>query len=190
MYIEPLGEIRIKYSLRRSVSASVDANGKITVKAPLWLPEKEIERFLRANTDKLLKYRQKQEQRNSPASAGELLTDDDINKLRAAAKKYIPARTTELADMVGVSYGRISIRCQKTRWGSCSSEGNLNFNCLLMLCPVEIVDYVIVHELCHRKEMNHSKRFWAEVESVLPDYSARRAWLKKNGGEIMKRAGK
>jgi hypothetical protein len=73
------------------------------------------------------------------------------------------------------------IKKNKTRWGSCSSKGNLNFNCLLMLALAEILDYVVVHELCHRKEMNHSKAFWAEVEKVLPDYRESVKWLKEKG---------
>ena len=72
-----------------------------------------------------------------------------------------------------VSYGRISIREQKTRWGSCSSKGNLNFNWRLILAPEEVLDYVVVHELAHRREMNHSKAFYAIVESVLPDIELR-----------------
>ena len=86
---------------------------------------------------------------------------------------------------MGVDYGQITIRSQKTRWGSCSSKGNLNFNCLLLLAPPEVLDYVVVHELCHRKEMNHSPRFWAEVARVMPDYKVRRKWLKDNGNGLM-----
>ena len=71
--------------------------------------------------------------------------------------------------------------------GSCSGAGNLNFNCLLMLAPPEVRDYGVVHELCHRKEMNHSARFWKEVENILPDYRQRRAWLKENGGRLIAR---
>ncbi len=76
---------------------------------------------------------------------------------------------------------RVCVRAQKTRWGSCSSTGTLSFNWKLYLAPPEILDYVVVHELCHLSEMNHSKRFWALVESILPDYKSCEKWLKENG---------
>ena len=91
------------------------------------------------------------------------------------------------AGLMNVQYGRITIRNQKTRWGSCSSKGNLNFNCLLMLAPDEVVDYVVIHELCHLIEMNHSKAFWKQVEQMMPDYKKHRKWLKDHGNEIMER---
>ena len=99
----------------------------------------------------------------------------------------IPERVRYFAPKVGVDYGMITIRNQKTRWGSCSARGNLNFNCLLMLAPSEVIDYVVVHELCHRKELNHSPRFWAEVARVLPDYKRQERWLKENGKRLMAR---
>ena len=82
---------------------------------------------------------------------------------------------------MGVSDGSITVREQKTRWGSCSAKGNLNFNWKLVLMPEEILDYVVVHELAHRLQMNHSTEFWDEVEKILPDYRKRRQWLKENG---------
>ena len=82
---------------------------------------------------------------------------------------------------MGVSYGSITVREQKTRWGSCSAKGNLNFNWKLVLMPEEILDYVVVHELAHRLQMNHSTEFWDEVDKILPDYRKRRQWLKENG---------
>ena len=94
------------------------------------------------------------------------------------AHNLIPARVAYYAPIVGVSYNRIAIRDTKTRWGSCSKDGNLNFNFRLVKMPVEILDYVVVHELCHRIHMNHSKEFWAEVERVIPDYKERRKYLK------------
>jgi predicted metal-dependent hydrolase len=89
------------------------------------------------------------------------------------------------AAQLGVSYGKISIRHQKTRWGCCSSEGNLTFNCLLLLTPPEILDYIVVHELCHRKEMNHSRRFYALLDFVLPNHRAHQAWLKEHGHTLL-----
>lgn len=86
-----------------------------------------------------------------------------------------------------MSFGRISYRFQRTRWGSCSARGDLSFNCLLLLCPPEVLDYVVVHELCHRRHMDHSGRFWAEVAVMLPDYQARRAWLREHGPALMAR---
>ena len=88
---------------------------------------------------------------------------------------------------MGVTVSNITMRNQKTRWGSCSSKGNLNFNCLLMLCPEEIRDYVVVHELAHLKELNHSPDFWAQVAEILPDYKERRKWLGDNGGAMIGR---
>ena len=96
-------------------------------------------------------------------------------------------RVNHFCKVMDVTVGRITIRNQKTRWGSCSSKGNLNFNCLLMLTPPEVIDYGVVHELCHRKEMNHSGAFWAEVEKVIPSYKEQVKWLKENGGKIIGR---
>ena len=112
---------------------------------------------------------------------------DEIRELAEEALKDIPERVRHFAPIIGVTYGRITIRNQKSRWGSCSSKGNLNFNCLLMLAPPEHRDYVVVHELCHRKEMNHSKRFWSEVSSILPDYRKSIKWFDDNGGALMSR---
>ena len=95
------------------------------------------------------------------------------------AKRIFPERTAYFALRMGVDYGRITIREQKTRWGSCSSKGNLNFNWKLLLLDPELLDYVVVHELAHRREMNHSKNFWKIVEAELPDYRERRRRLKE-----------
>lgn len=117
---------------------------------------------------------------------------DIINGVGYQMMKYVdcniyncvPARVTNETKVIHYMFGGKS-----KPWGSCSSKGNLNFNCLLMLTPPEVIDYVVVHELCHRKEMNHSKAFWSEVEKVLPDYKAQIKWLKDEGGNIMRRNG-
>ena len=79
----------------------------------------------------------------------------------------------------------VRVRDMHTRWGSCSQTGNLNFNFRLILAPPEVLDYVVVHELCHRRQMNHSTQFWQEVAQVLPDYRKRKAWLTENGWRLM-----
>ena len=121
----------------------------------------------------------------NPAPKPREFTPEEKKRLVKQARILITQRVEHYAPIVGVSYNRIAIKDTKTRWGSCSSKGNLNFNCLLMLTPEYVQDYVVVHELCHRKEMNHSKAFWAEVESVLPEYREAKVWLKEHGGSLI-----
>lgn len=101
------------------------------------------------------------------------------------ARGVISRLVAEHAGRMGVTYGRIAIRGQRSRWGSCSEAGNLNFNWRLVMMPEHICEYVVVHELAHRKQLNHSKKFWKEVENALPDYRIRDEWLKKHGKEYM-----
>lgn len=103
---------------------------------------------------------------------------------RQQAKAVLIPWTYQLAEQHGFTVNKISIRGQKTRWGSCSSNGNLNLNWRLLLAPSEAVAYVIIHELCHLREMNHSRRFWSLVESVCPEYRTWRKWLKDHGAEL------
>lgn len=99
--------------------------------------------------------------------------------LKNTAQKYIVIRCQTLAKKMGIQYRAITLRQQKSRWGSCSSQGNLNFNWRLIHYPVEIIDYVIIHELAHRKEMNHSARFWAIVQTYDANYQTHRRELQK-----------
>lgn len=99
---------------------------------------------------------------------------------RKQAKLLLPSKAEYYASVLKVRYNGIRIKDQRSRWGSCSAKGNLNFNFRLIMAPDEIADYVVVHELCHLIHMNHSKDFWNCVESVLPDYKKRRQWLKIN----------
>ena len=163
----------MKYELirskRKTLAIEIKSDGSVIVRAPI------------AEHRAKVLARREQEEAN-PVSA---LTDVQLRGLKKRAALVIPERVAHFAPLVGVDYGSITIRSQKTRWGSCSSKGNLNFNCLLLLAPPEVLDYVVVHELCHRKQMNHSPRFWAEVGRVLPDYKIRVKWLKENGSRLM-----
>lgn len=102
------------------------------------------------------------------------------NASRKAAKDIIRARVKYWGAALNLEYGRVFIKDQRTLWGSCSGKRNLNFNWRLAAAPPEVLDYVIVHELCHLREMNHSKRFWSLVSGFYPDYKMRRKWLKDN----------
>ncbi|MGX8688919.1 MAG: M48 family metallopeptidase [bacterium] len=176
----------IKRSARKSLSLEIMQDGNLLARAPRRMPEREIWAFIREKEDWIRIHRRQRLERQTEAAA-DPLSPDQIRELADAALKVFPERCRYFAGIMGVSYGRITIRNQKTRWGSCSSGGNLNFNCLLMLAPPEVRDYVVVHELAHRREMNHSPRFWKEVERVLPDYRQRVSWLKKNGPELIAR---
>lgn len=159
----------------------------VEVRAPMRVSQKVIDEFISEHNNWIEKQMEKLRVSRQEAENAGILSREQLNELAGKATEYIPKRAEYFSKIVGVSYGRITIRCQKTKWGSCSSKGNLNFNCLLMLMPPDVTDYLIVHELCHRKEMNHSARFWAEVEKVLPDYKIQEKWLKENGGRIMMR---
>jgi predicted metal-dependent hydrolase len=104
---------------------------------------------------------------------------------RESARAAITARATHWAAVLGVEYKRIAIKSQRTMWGSCSRKGNLNFNWRLAAAPPEALDYVVIHELCHLREMNHSKKFWAHVALACPDFKQRRRWLRANTAAVM-----
>ena len=184
-----LSAIRIIRSSRRTLSLQVKNDGQVIVRAPKHVTLQEIAAFVRKNSAWLHKHLEKvrKEKELNAASPVQPLTMEDIQKLADEALRVIPGRVAHFAPLVGVTYGRITVRNQRTRWGSCSSKGNLNFNCLLMLAPPGILDYVVVHELCHRKVMNHSPKFWAEVAKVMPDYKERQKWLRTEGSNIMRR---
>ena len=103
---------------------------------------------------------------------------------RRQAPAIFAARITHVNQTYGLRFGRVSIKSQKSRWGSCSRLGNLNFNWRLLLAPAPVLDYVVVHELCHLKEMNHGARFWQLVARARPDYAMQRRWLHQHGREL------
>lgn len=180
-------EVTVIKSKRKTIAIQVNSDLSVTVRAPYGITEKYIEEFLNKNEIWISKqmHEIKVKKKSIESRDAENITLDKIKALADQALEIIPARVEYFAKIIGVTYGNITIRNQKTRWGSCSSKGNLNFNCLLMLAPPEVLDYVVVHELCHRKQMNHSKAFWTEVEKVFPDYKKSIKWLKEEGSQIM-----
>ncbi len=177
----------IKRSRRKTISVEIEPDLSVLIRAPYYMPDRDINKFLHDSGDWIEKHRARAARRMAEAPDVQKMSVEEIRKLADEAVKDIPERVKKYASIIGVTYGRITIRNQKSRWGSCSSKGNLNFNCLLMLAPPEHRDYVVVHELCHRKEMNHSRRFWSEVERVLPDYKESIKWFNDNGDAIMAR---
>ncbi|MBE5898855.1 MAG: M48 family metallopeptidase [Lachnospiraceae bacterium] len=181
----------MKYKLirskRKSIAIEIDRAGAVTVRAPYRIPNVAVKAFIEDKQDWIREHIKKAQEMSLEAADIEPLTEEELDKLYDEAKEVIPKRVRYYAELMGVDYGRVTIRCQKTCWGSCSSKGNLNFNCLLMLAPSDIIDYVVIHELAHRKFMNHSKNFWKEVEIMIPGYKEKRKWLNTYGEEIMQR---
>lgn len=180
-------KVTVIRSNRKTVAIQVNSDLSVTVRAPRSVSEKDIEEILKKKEAWISKHIEKikETKERFEAEPTEKLTREKVIALADEALKVIPERVEYFAKVIGVTYGKITIRNQKTRWGSCSSKGNLNFNCLLMLAPPEVLDYVVVHELCHRKQMNHSKAFWLEVEKVLPNYKEVRKWLKEEGSQMI-----
>ena len=173
-------------SSRRTVGIQI-RDGRVIVRAPRFVPKAEIERIVSENGAWIEKRLARSRAQKEAEEAAVKFTGSELKEIRREARQRIPERVAFYAERIGVTYGRLSFRFQKTRWGSCSSKGNLSFNCLLVLAPAETLDAVVIHELCHRKEMNHSARFYAEVLKVYPEYKEWNGWLKKHGKELLAR---
>lgn len=182
-------EYIIKKSRRTTISVQITPDQKLLVKAPAYTSIKEVEDFLREKRDWIIKQINRTKVTSQQAAQMGILSDKEIRKLKRDAKKIIPERVEYYAKLSGITYNRIFIRLQKSRWGSCSVEGNLNFNALLALMPLGVLDSVVVHELCHRRHMDHSKAFYDEVLEIFPDYKKWDKWLKENGAAYQLRVG-
>ena len=173
-------------SSRKTLAVQIRADGTVIARAPLRMPKDRILCFLSEKASWIRMQQGRMQEREKMRQQARIHLDAAQEKeLRERAKSVLAQRTAYFARQIGVTYGRITVRDQKTRWGSCSQTGNLNFNFRLILAPLEVLDYVVVHELCHRRQMNHSAQFWQEVAQVLPDYRKRKAWLTENGWRLM-----
>lgn len=161
-------------SERKTLAVQVKAGGDIVVRAPRRMREQQIGDFVFSHREWIVRQMAKQ----AEMVTGEEYSPGEKARLKEQARAILTAKAAYYARLMGVQYNRIFIKEQKTVWGSCSAKGNLNFNWKLILTGPDQLEYVVVHELAHLKEMNHSPAFWREVEKILPDYRERRRRLK------------
>lgn len=169
---------RSRRARRWTIEVPWGAPASLTV--PAWMSDREIDRLLHTHRDWLSEERARQRPRLGldPKGVSEL-------EGRRAARELVQMLVDEEAQELGVDVGHITIRDQRTRWGSCSPNGNLSFNWRLVLAPFEVLDYVVVHEVCHLREANHSRRFWRLVETRRPEWREQKAWLDEHGPELL-----
>jgi predicted metal-dependent hydrolase len=174
-------EVVVRRSPRaRRWSLRVPWGGPALLTVPQRLPEREVARILAGSRSWIARERAKQVPRLGldPVAVSE-------PEARRAARELVAMVAADEGPALGVEPARIQVRDQRTRWGSCSARGTLSFNWRLALAPFEVLDYVVVHELCHLREPNHSRRFWSLVESRRPGWREQRAWLREHGAELL-----
>ncbi len=179
--------VEVRRSKRKSAAIKITADMQIVVFVPLYVSDNEIERMVISKSKWIDEHMLKVQSTIDERSKLEKITFEQVKELADQAVEYIPKRVKYYAEKENFVYNKITIKNLVSRWGSCSTKGNLNFNCLLMLMPDYVIDYIVVHELCHLREMNHSEKFWAEVEKIMPDYQRAELWLKQNGGNLIAR---
>ena len=168
-------EYEILRSARRTISLEVRPDGRVLIRAPRAMPKKEIDAFAAKHADWLEGAKKRVQER----SAFQETTEKRRDELTAAARDYLPKRTAHWAEIMGVSPAGVRITDAKTRFGSCSPKNRICYSFRLMAYPPEAVDYVIVHELAHILQKNHSPRFYAEVQKILPDWRERKKLLER-----------
>lgn len=163
-------------SARKTLGIQVSPEGDIIVRAPRLMPKAEIERLLKTNAAWIEKTKAKVAQRQN---AHPEPTEDERREMIRRAKNIIPPLVNYYASLVGVKPTGLTITSARTRFGSCSAKNRLSFSWRLMDYPQEAIEYVVVHELCHIKQHNHSPAFYSEVARVLPDHKERRKLLRQ-----------
>ena len=171
-----------KNRLARQVRLMIHANGRITVSAPKFVTQKYIKDFILSRKEWII---------NTLAKC----RPDDLNKIKLSKKdfqinkrlalKMVKEKIEQFGALYNLRPQKIFIRNQSTRWGSCSGHGNLSFNFRLIYLPEPLLDYLVVHELCHLQEMNHSYRFWSLVAKTIPDYKKRKTALREAGRRLL-----
>lgn len=178
----------IEYSLKRSrrarqVRLAVRADGRVVLSMPWRLNETAGERFIKQKADWILeKIAYFEEHTNHSLTK---ITAKDYIRDKKKVLTLVEERIEYFNKLYNFKFKRICVKNQRTRWGSCSRQGNLNFNFRIIYLPAVMADYIIVHELCHLAELNHSKRFWDLVAKTMPNYKIIRGELKKVGLSLM-----
>lgn len=180
-----ISDVCIIRSDRRTVSIIIERDLTVTVRAPRWMTDRDIEKILCEKAAWIERHRQIAKRRISEADTMAPLSEQEKKVCRAKTGALLSELVPLWAERIGVTYTRITVRFQKTRFGSCSSRGNLSFHGLLCRMPRQVAEYIVVHELCHRKHMNHSAAFWAEVARHYPTYREARRWIKEKGSAFL-----
>lgn len=161
----------------RSIRITIDVYGSIRVTKPKLVSIERVESFIKSKSKWILS---KLEHFKSIDKSLVINTKrGDFKKYKKEAQTFVTKKLLEWNEFYNFSYKNISVKNQKTRWGSCSKRGNLNFNYKILFLPEDLADYIVVHELCHLGELNHSKRFWQLVGKTIPEYKKAKARLKK-----------
>ena len=168
-------QYEIIYSDRKTVNISVK-EGAVIVKAPRKIKKSELIKIIEKHEAWILKALEREKEKREKY---ESLDENEIKALKKSAREYLTEKCEYFSNLMELKYNRITITSAKTRFGSCTSAKNISFSYRLMLYPEPAREYVVVHELAHLKEMNHSKRFYAIIEKYLPDYKTRKKMLKK-----------
>lgn len=169
-------DIQFKISkLARRLRITVKPGGEVVATVPRWVSLEQARQFVAQKSVWLAKAVAKMQKVKPRLARG---TRAEYKKFKKQTEQFVRTRVRELNEQYGFKYNRIFIRNQKTRWGSASQKGNLSFNYKIIFLPPLLQDYLIVHELCHLQEMNHSKRFWALVAQTIPSFKKARKELK------------
>jgi predicted metal-dependent hydrolase len=175
----PAGTVQFRYVRNRRARRYVlrmTPDGHVRVTIPRGGSRKEADAFAGRQRDWIERQRQR--------IAAPAFSTDERRALRRRALAELPPRLLELAAQHGVTVNGVSIRNQRTRWGSCSADGRISLNWRLVVMPDTVRDYVLIHELMHRKRLDHSAEYWALVAAACPDFQAARQWLKKHGAAL------
>jgi len=174
-------DYQLTRSRRKTLALEILRDGSLSVRAPREISLEFINRFIEQRKKWIERNQRVAQERARSASQVEAKSEEEIEKLREEASQKLCERVRYLASLMGLNHGRIKITNAKSRWGSCQRNGNLTFSWRLVMAPWPVIDYVVIHELTHLLEHNHSRRFWERVRRVYPEYKNCRKWLKDNG---------